>query len=46
MDSITNNLNNVSLKYSICKLCRKKFNKIDNTNFCHKCSSLVIYKDF
>lgn len=46
MDSITTKLKNISLNTVICNLCRKKFNKIHNTNFCHKCHKLVVYKDF
>jgi predicted amidophosphoribosyltransferase len=46
MDSITIKVKNISLNTVICNLCRKKFNKIHNTNFCHKCHKLVVYKDF
>jgi predicted amidophosphoribosyltransferase len=43
MDYITTNVKNISLNTVICNLCRKKFNKIHNTNFCNKCSKLVVY---
>ena len=41
MDTIIKKVNNISFKYTICKLCRKKFNKIHN--FCYKCSKQVSY---
>ena len=43
MDSILSKLDNVNLNRSICNLCRKKFNKINNTNFCSNCSKLVTH---
>jgi hypothetical protein len=43
MDSMTNKLKHLTINYSICNLCRKKFNKSHNTNFCHNCSKLVSY---
>jgi predicted amidophosphoribosyltransferase len=41
MDSITSKLDNININRFICSLCRKKFIKINNTNFCSYCSKLI-----
>lgn len=43
MDSLTFKLDHININRSICNLCRKKFNKINNTNFCSNCSKLVTH---